>query len=109
MNNKLTFSIHMKTFVVFILLCTVSFQSNAQPNNTPDPSKSYKITHITVEGNKRESAMIILRSGLAFGDDIRVPGDEISTAIKKLWDASLFSDVQIFVESIKGNNIGLKI
>jgi outer membrane protein insertion porin family len=71
--------------------------------------KKYKITQIDVKGNSRDAAMIILRSGLAYGDYIKIPGDAVPNAIKKLWDASLFSDIQVYIEKIENGNIALAI
>lgn len=84
-------------------------QQNQSENQAIQEVKKYKLAHINVKGNSRDAAMIILRSGLAVGDEIKLPGEDISNAIKKLWEASLFSDIQIFIEKIEGENLGLLI
>ena len=38
---------------------------------------------------------IVLISGLTPGKEITVPGDDITSAIKKLWEQDLFSDVEV--------------
>ena len=43
---------------------------------------------------------IILISGLTPGKEITVPGDDISQAIKKLWEQDLFADVQVIEKGI---------
>ncbi len=95
-------------FLSVLLLCLFVSTANGQGSPNTD-FKKYEIGDINVEGNTRETAMIILRSGLSYGDIIRIPGDEIPKAIKKLWDASFFSDVQIYIEEIKNGKIALKI
>ena len=103
----------------FALLCMVTpFISSAQNDSlistTSNPldfsvPKTYTITQLNVEGSNRDKSVIILRSGLAYGDQIKIPGDQISSAIKKLWEASLFSDVQIYVDGIVDDKISLVI
>jgi outer membrane protein insertion porin family len=53
-----------------------------------------------------ENAIISL-SGLKVGDRIKVPGDEISTALKRLWGQGIIGDVKILVTKIEGENIHL--
>lgn len=43
---------------------------------------------------------IVLISGLTPGKEITVPGDDISQAIKKLWEQDLFSDVVVGYDKI---------
>ena len=63
-----------------------------------------------VEGVKNyEDYVLIGLSGLSVGQTISVPGDEITSAIKRYWRHGLFSNVQITAEKIEGNKIWLKI
>lgn len=93
--------------LAFIL--TLLFSTNAAGQASAHEINKYKIGDIEVKGNQRDKAMIVLRSGLAYGDYIKIPGDEIPNAIKKLWEASLFSDIQIYIAKIEGENIALVI
>ena len=43
------------------------------------------------------------------GQTITVPGDEITSAVKRYWRHGLFADVRIEAEKIVGNKIYLKI
>ncbi len=52
---------------------------------------------------------LIQLSGLSVGDEIDVPGEKITTAIKKLWQQGLFSDVKISVTKVAGNKVWLEI
>ena len=72
--------------------------------------KKYKIGGIKVEGVKNyEDYVLIGLSGLSVGQTIAVPGDDITSAIKRYWKHGLFSDVRIEAEKIVDNKIYLKI
>ena len=76
-------------------------------NGTP---KKYEIADIQVEGVKNyEDYVLIGISGLAVGQTITVPGDDITSAVKRYWRHGLFSSVQITAEKIVGDKIYLKI
>ncbi len=72
--------------------------------------KEYEIGGITVSGVKfLDANVLIMLSGLTVGDHIKVPGDKITQAIKKLWSQGLFEDIRISVSNIIGNQIFLDI
>ncbi|HOI50306.1 MAG TPA: POTRA domain-containing protein, partial [Prolixibacteraceae bacterium] len=48
-------------------------------------------------------------SGLKIGQGVGVPGEEITAALKKLWQQGLFSDVKITASKISGHNVWLDI
>ena len=76
-------------------------------NGTP---KKYEIADIKVTGIKNyEDYVLIGISGLAVGQTITVPGDDITSAIKRYWRHGLFSDVKISAEKIEGNKIYLLV
>ena len=61
--------------------------------------KKYEIGGIKVEGVKNyEDYVLIGLSGLSVGQTITVPGDDITTAVKRYWRHGLFSDVRIEAE-----------
>ena len=72
--------------------------------------KLYEIGGVTVNGikNLNKSAIVKL-SGLIVGDRIKIPGDNISSAISKLWEQGLFEDIKINAEKISGDIIFLNI
>lgn len=55
-----------------------------------------------------KNAMISL-TGLRVGDKIKIPGDQISAAVRKLWKHGLVGDVSIVVDRIEGQNVFLSI
>ena len=56
-----------------------------------------------------EPSIVIGLSGLSVGDVISVPGDEVTSAIKRFWKHGLFEDVSIAADSIVGDKIYLGI
>ncbi len=72
--------------------------------------KDYIIAGIVVDGVRNlDHNQIISKSGLIRGNSITIPGDDITQAIHKLWKEKLFSDIQIDVEKIQGENAFLII
>ncbi len=69
-----------------------------------------KIGALNVSGVEGyESYMLTSISGLSVGQEISVPGNEITEAVKKYWRHGLFSDVKIAADSIVGDSIYLHI
>ncbi|HEX2967872.1 MAG TPA: outer membrane protein assembly factor BamA [Bacteroidales bacterium] len=48
-------------------------------------------------------------SGLRKGQEVTLPGEEITTAVKKLWMQGLFSDVKIYATKFSGDTVFLDI
>ena len=72
--------------------------------------KTYEIAGIAVTGaDNYEDFVIIGFSGLAVGDKIDVPGDQITKALKRFWKQGLFSDVKIKATKIEDKKIWLEI
>ena len=95
-----------------LLLSLLSISLNAQMTEEVDYStpKNYEIGGIMVNGadNLNNSALIAI-SGLTVGNTIKIPGDDISIAIKKLWKEELFSDIGITIDKIVENTVFLNI
>ena len=73
------------------------------------PSK-YTIADIQITGIRYlDKTVLVQLSGLSVGQEIDIPGETITTAIKKLWQQGLFSDVQITATKVIDNNIWLEI
>src|SRR5689334_11885840 len=73
--------------------------------------KKYKIADIKVTGNNYFDQNLLLSiAGLSVGDEVTIPGgDNFSKAINKLWSQNYFSDVAIYLTSVKDNTIGVEI
>jgi outer membrane protein insertion porin family len=111
---KKYFSILLTTLLLGLSLNGRAQQ--AQTNEKMNPvvnyssPKQYEIGGITVSGIKnQEDYLLIGLSGLAVGQTITVPGDEITQAIKRYWKHGLFSDVAISATKIEGNKVYLNI
>ncbi|WP_300672382.1 outer membrane protein assembly factor BamA [Soonwooa sp.] len=76
--------------------------------NEPD-GHEYFLKDIVVDGVKKYSSAQILRmAGLVKGEKIEIPGQRISSAIKKLWDSQSFSKVEVLVETVDGDQAVLR-
>ena len=103
---------------IFILLLGVmaSMQIQAQ-DKIVNPDISYagtprtlKLGGINVSGVEGyEDYVLTGISGLTVGDEITVPGDDITTAVKRYWKHGLFSKVAIAADSIVGEKLYLHI
>ncbi|XOV92326.1 MAG: outer membrane protein assembly factor [Bacteroidota bacterium] len=72
--------------------------------------REYEIAEISVSGVQfLDNNALISISGLKVGDKIKIPGDDISTAIKKLWKQGIIGSVNISASKVEGNRIWLKI
>lgn len=72
--------------------------------------REYTIAAIEVEGAEfLDKIALISISGLKVGDKIKVPGEDITQAIKKLWKQGLIGDIQILADKVEGSNIYLRI
>ena len=72
--------------------------------------KDYVVAEIIVTGNQfLDPNSMVSMSGLRVGDKIKVPGDAINSAIKKLMDQKILEDVEILARKIEGEQIWLEI
>ena len=77
--------------------------------NYRNPSE-YTIAAIDVNGlNVLDKNAMVSLTGLRVGDKIKIPGDAISSAIRKLWKHGLVGDATISVDRIEGTNVFLSI
>ena len=72
--------------------------SNAGVNKDLDTSSkddsALRIKEIKITGTDKYSKNQIMRyTGLYEGDIVEIPGMQINTAVKKLWDSKLFANV----------------
>ena len=70
---------------------------------------NYILGGISVKGNQQFSDQsITVFSELSVGQPIKIPGDKLTAAIKKLWNSKLFSNVDVYVTNIDDNTIYLE-
>ncbi len=71
---------------------------------------NYRIAGITVSGAQYTDVQAIkLFSGLQEGDEVTIPGDAITDAVRKLWKQRLFTDIGIYAAEFRGNDVYLVI
>lgn len=104
-----------KVFPV-VALCLCGLKASAQGKIVyPDISyagtpKTLVLGGINVSGIEGyEDYMLAGISGLSVGQEIMVPGNEITDAVKRYWRHGLFSDVKISADSIVGDKIYLHV
>src|SRR5688572_33026697 len=115
----------MRHFLIIGLVFFISFDTLAQIRkrdrtttqqspetgnlNYANPAE-YTIAGIEVTGlNILDKNAMISISGLKVGDKIKIPGDAVSGAIRKIWKYGLVGDVAIQVSRVEGSNIYLNI
>ncbi|MCB0371813.1 MAG: outer membrane protein assembly factor BamA [Muricauda sp.] len=100
--------VYLRLFLsaAFLLL---SGQGFAQKTSFED-GKEYILGGLTVTGLQSYNEQTVKTyTGLRVGQPIKVPGDEISAVIKKLWGLELFSNVEMYYTKIEGNQIFLEL
>src|SRR5688500_751671 len=112
-----------RIFMIVLLLCVAfdvwsQFRRGRERDSQAVPESSlnyanpaeYTIAGIEVRGIESldKNAMISI-SGLKVGDKIKIPGDDISNAIRKIWKYGLVGDISILVDRIEGSDIYLII
>jgi len=93
----------MKNKFLLAVILLISFSTFAQDDlkttlKTIDYAqpKEYEIGGVTISGVEYlDQNVLLYLTGLEIGQVIPIPGDEITQAVKKLWDQGLFSDVKI--------------
>ena len=94
------------SIVLGVLFSAVSFGQKIG-GDYKSPTE-YIIGDITVSGVQfLDPTAIISITNLKQGDKISIPGDQISNAIKRIWDQGLIGDVEVNVTKIEGNLIYL--
>ena len=104
---KKMFKKGLQLLSIFILLNSSSiFSQETKLEN----GKEYILAKVSVTGKISYNEQTVTTfTGLEKGQSIVVPGEDISIAIKKLWKLGLFSDVNFYVNEIKGDSIYLEL
>jgi outer membrane protein insertion porin family len=72
--------------------------------------KKYILDSISVRGIKTfNEQTVISYSGLRKGQEINIPGEEVSAVINKLWGLDLFSDINFYVTKVENNKVSVEI
>jgi outer membrane protein insertion porin family len=101
----------LSPFVLILCLIAMHLPASAQTGGGRDTTmvdyrvpRKYEIGGIKVTGHGAiREQVVVARTGLQVGDRITIPGDDISNAIKNLWNTGLFSQVNIGIERTFGD------
>ncbi len=101
-------------FLVFVSVVSgfVSFSQDSLHFNIPtvdySSPREYVIGGITISGIKYlDKGILVQLTGLKKGQQIQIPGTEITSSINKLWKQGLFSDVKVTYTRIDSGKIYL--
>jgi len=76
---------------------------------TYEIGKEYILGGITVTGLKKFSEETVkVFTGLVNGQLIKLPGDKLTSAIKKLYESKQFSNVDVYLVKVDGENVYLE-
>ena len=113
---RITVLITLLFFIVFNSVGQINRRNRDRANASADNNLNYAnpgeyvIAGIEVSGlNVLDKNAMIALTGLRVGDKIKIPGDAITTAIRRLWKQGLIGDAIINVQKIEGENVWLVI
>ncbi|MFV8368378.1 BamA/OMP85 family outer membrane protein [Flavobacterium sp. LB2R40] len=109
LNNFLVLNKSIK--IVLTVLIFGSFtQVKAQERVPFDQGKKYILADVAIVGDiSFNSQTVVTFSGLQKGQQITIPGEEISSAIKKLGKLGLFDEISFYVNRIQNDSIYLDL
>lgn len=103
----------IKRSFIAMFLTLMSLSINAQEKQEIiDFMKSddYIIGGVSISGVRYlDPNALIGISGLRMGQEVTIPGDAVTTAVQKLWQQGLFSDVRISITKEVGDSVYLDI
>ncbi|MGY8909088.1 MAG: outer membrane protein assembly factor BamA [Flavobacteriales bacterium] len=107
----------MKLFSATLVLIALffTFSANAQIEKDSlstasfEKDKEYILGGISVTGLKKFSEETVkVFTGLRNGQVIKLPGDKLTSAIKKLYESKQFSNVDVYLARLDGNTVYLQ-
>lgn len=118
MNNlQSKFYLKLSSFAIVLIVLFFSFSTNAQVKKDTiskqpisfEKGKEYILGGISVTGLKKFSEETVkVFTGLRNGMPIKLPGDKLTSAIKKLYESKQFSNVDVYLARVDGNTVYLQ-
>ncbi|MFA9190876.1 POTRA domain-containing protein [Flavobacterium sp. FZUC8N2.13] len=109
LNNFLVLNKSIKALLTLILLGSFS-QIKAQDRVPFDQGKKYILAKVELTNKiSFNDQTVVTFAGLQKGQEITVPGEEISSAIKKLGKLGLFDEIAFYVNRIENDSIYLDL
>lgn len=110
MNKSNKSNLFSKLFFSLFLCLGISTTSLLAQETPFQRGSQYILGDVEVTGKiSFNQQTVITFAGLEKGQKIIVPGEEISTAIKKIGKLGLFSDIDFYINEIKGDTIFLEL
>lgn len=95
---------------LFLYTIVLIYVSGAAQEITLEQGKTYTLGEIEVTGLKTFSPQtVVAYTGLRTGQQLQIPGEEISAVISKLWKLELFSDINFYLTKIEGGTADIEI
>lgn len=109
LNNFLVLQKRVKIVLTLLVLGSFS-QIKAQEKVPFDQGKKYILAKVSVVGKiSFNEQTVVTFSGLQKGQEITVPGEEISGAIKKLGKLGLFDEIAFYVNRVENDSVYLDL
>src|SRR5215469_1952598 len=114
----------LRTIVLLSFLFSVSLLHAQEDTTKPtslDPNllalenakipKEYIISAINLTGvHFLDTAIVLSFANIQVGDKVLIPGGDLfSKAIQNLWRQKLFSDIQIYITKVEGDNVQIEV
>ncbi len=100
-------------YIFFFLCLRIAGQSpdtNRVEYINYDQVRNYIVAGVTVTGvTSYQTSYLANISGLNVGQEIAIPGEEITNTIDKFWSFGLFSDVKVIITKIEGRDAYIEI
>ncbi|MDC3077363.1 BamA/TamA family outer membrane protein [Flavobacteriales bacterium] len=98
-----------RKFLLFLIILLNGLFLFSQETNY-QKGELYTIDEIKVTGLKSfNEQTVIAYTGLSKGKELRIPGEEISRVINKLWKLELFSDINFYLTKIQDKKASIEI
>ena len=108
--NKFSVQITTSKIFLFLFLFGTIFKLQAQDKIPFNEGKKYILAKVKVNGKiSYNEQTVVTFSGLEKGQQITVPGEELSNAIKKLGKLGLFSEIDFYVNKVEADSIWLDL
>jgi len=96
-------------YLLILLVTLFSLNSLAQETSYIKGNE-YILKDVSVSGLKNfNEQTVITYTGLKEGQNIRIPGEQISAIISKLWKLDLFSDINFYLINVQDGEASIQI
>ncbi len=98
-----------KNLYIIFLFITFGVLSQQRVDVNYYAPTTYILNKLTVTGTQTLNEAIIAMSGLQEGDQIQIPGDQITNAVKNIWAQNIVDDVKVSIVKVEGVRLDIEI